>query len=134
MIYLTVGKPGWGMSARGCPTCKQPLQPFEKCSVCINPHCSDATEHPRLSPAPAQEIQSDSVAAPAEVEQEQGTSTLEQFQRWLETKAHSSSAVICATEPRFSWSEDVYIDHSLVIAECRVATKLLMQFKQELHA
>lgn len=57
--------------------------------------------------------------------------TLEQFQRWLENKAHNSAAVISATEPRFSWSGDAYLDHSLVIAECRVATSLLMQFKLE---
>lgn len=57
--------------------------------------------------------------------------TLEQFQRWLEDKAHNSAAVIAATEPRFYWSGDCYLDHSLVIAECRVATSLLMQFKLE---
>lgn len=56
---------------------------------------------------------------------------LEQFQRWLETKAHKSSAVIQATEPRHCFASDVYLDESLVIAECRVATKLLMQFKLE---
>lgn len=85
----------------------------------------------RFSPVPVQERQSESVAAPAEVGQGQGTTTLEQFQRWLETKARNSAAVIGATEPRFSWSGDAYLDHSLVIAECRVATKLLMQFKLE---
>ncbi len=57
--------------------------------------------------------------------------TLEQFQRWLENEAHVSSAVISKTEPHFSWSRDVYVDHALVIAECRVATMLLMRFKQE---
>lgn len=56
---------------------------------------------------------------------------VEQFQRWLETKAHKSSALIQATEPRLCFAQDVYLDESLVIAECRVATKLLMQFKQE---
>lgn len=60
-----------------------------------------------------------------------GGTTLEDFQRWLETKAHKSSALIQATEPRFSFAQDVYLDESLVIAECRVATKLLMQFKLE---
>lgn len=57
--------------------------------------------------------------------------TLEQFQRWLENKVHNSAAVIAATEPRFSWSGDLCLDHSLVIAECLGAIKLFMQFKQE---
>lgn len=58
--------------------------------------------------------------------------TLEQFQRWLENEAHTSAVAISSTSPRYSWSRDLYLDHSLVIAECRVATKLLMQFKLEL--
>ena len=70
-----------------------------------------------------------SVAAPGLVGA--GGTTLEDFQRWLETKAHKSSALIQATEPRFCFAQDVYLDESLVIAECRVATKLLMQFKLE---
>lgn len=57
--------------------------------------------------------------------------TLEQFQRWLENEAHISAVAISSTSPRYSWSRDLYLDHSLVIAECRVATKLLMQFKLE---
>lgn len=94
-------------------------------------HCTCQACRLSLSPAPARKSQSESVAAPAEVGQGQDTITLEQFQRWLENKAHNSAAVIGATEPRFSWSGDAYLDHSLVIAECRVATKLLMQFKLE---
>ena len=85
------------------------------------------------SPLPGQEDQSARLAASAEVGQVEGT-TLEQFQRWLETKAHKSSSVIQATEPRHCFASDVYLDESLVIAECRVATKLLMQFKLELGA
>lgn len=80
---------------------------------------------------PGQEDQSARLAASAEVGQVEGTNALEQFQRWLETKAHKSSALIQATEPRLCFAQDVYLDESLVIAECRVATKLLMQFKLE---
>ena len=57
--------------------------------------------------------------------------TLEQFELWLESKAHTSAVAISKTYPRYSWSRDLYLDHSLVIAECRVAIKLLMQFKFE---
>lgn len=60
--------------------------------------------------------------------------TLEDFQRWLETKAHSSAAWLRSMEPLRVFAEDVFIDEELVIAECRVATKLLMAFKLEQHA
>lgn len=57
--------------------------------------------------------------------------TLEQFERWLESQSHTSAAAISKTYPRDSLSRDLYLDHSLVIAECRVAIKLLMQFNFE---
>lgn len=57
--------------------------------------------------------------------------TLEQFERWLESKAHTSAVAISKTHPRYSFARDLYLDHSLVIAECRVAIKLLMQFEFE---
>lgn len=57
--------------------------------------------------------------------------TLEQFELWLESKAHTSAVAISETYPRYSLARDLYLDHSLVIAECRVAIKLLMQFKFE---
>ena len=68
------------MSITHCPTCKEPLHLWPSftggtCLFCINPHCSDNTEHPRLSPAPAQQSPSESIAAPAEVGQGLGTIT-----------------------------------------------------------
>lgn len=60
--------------------------------------------------------------------------TLEDFQRWLETKAHSSAAWVRSMQPLRVFAEDVFIDEELVIAECRVATKLLMAFKLEQRA
>lgn len=80
--------------------------------------------------SPATETAPASSPAPVVAGQGENT-TLEQFQRWLETKAHKSSALIRATEPRLCFAQDVYLDESLVIAECRVATKLLMLFKLE---
>lgn len=58
-------------------------------------------------------------------------SVLEQFQRWLENKAHSSADWVRSMAPLRVFAEDVFIDEELLIAECRVATKLLMQFKLE---
>ncbi|CAB5696639.1 hypothetical protein [Comamonas aquatica] len=75
-----------------------------------------------------------SLAAPAQVDQVGGTPTLEQFQRWLENKAHSSAAWVRNMEPLRFFAEDVFLSEELVVAECRAATKLLMQFKLEQSA
>lgn len=55
-------------------------------------------------------------------------SVLEQFQRWLETKAHAASACVDGSSAYPTAAE---LGHLYVIAECRAATKLLMQFKLE---
>lgn len=83
-----------------------------------------------ISSPPGQEDQSARLAASAQVGQVEGT-TLEQFQRWLETKAHDSAAWVHSMAEVRVFAEDVFLDEELVIAECRVATKLLMQFKLE---
>lgn len=80
-----------------------------------------------LSPAPA-DNQSESVAAPAEVGQGQGTITLEQFQRWMEDKAHAAYSKVSGSYG-YPTSED--LAYALIVAECRAVTKLLMQFKLE---
>lgn len=82
----------------------------------------------RFSPVPAQESQSESVAAPAEVGQGQGTITLEQFQRWMEDKAHAAYSKVSGSYG-YPTSED--LAYALIVAECRAVTKLLMQFKLE---
>lgn len=119
-----------------------------------------------FSPPPAPTSPSESIAAPAEVGQVEGTQAsqkpvcrrgtcpagrlclacefpmdlsdagsadpvLEQFQRWLENKAHSSAAWVRNMEPLRFFAEDVFSSEELVVAECRAATKLLMQFKLE---
>ena len=140
----------------------------------ICPHCT------QLSPAPAQQSQSDSVAAPAEVGQGLGTitcaacgstniysypytsefcqcvcddcdsplnadgsvwvekqePTLEQFQRWLEDKAHAAHAEYF-TGPKGETLEQE-IDRcrpiTALLSRTRIATELLMLFMQERRA
>ena len=63
-----------------CKLCSSRLEPWlsasgAPCSICINPHCSDATEYPRLSLLPGQEGQGVSLAAPAEADQVEDTPT-----------------------------------------------------------
>ena len=154
---------------------------FPKCSKCnatlpiatgICPHCT------QLSPAPAQQSQSESIAAPAEVGQGLGTitcaacgstntepcchpaefcqsicndcnkplnadgsvwvekqePTLEQFQRWLENRAHEAKhwhdylSHEGLSESEFSM---LRADFARVVSEARLATALIMQFKRE---
>ena len=63
------------------------------------------------------------------------TPTLEQFQRWLENEAHAASHAFENPDDRVaSSSVDLELHRmgcEMVIAECRTATKLLMQFKLE---
>ena len=72
----------------------------------------------------------DSLAAPGRVGAG-GTHALEEFQRWLETKAHNSASWVRSMAPLRVFAEDVFLEAELEGAECRVATKLLMQFKLE---
>lgn len=92
-----------------------------------------STRVTRLSPVPAQESQGDCVAAPAEVVQGQGTPTLEQFQRWLETRAHAAHARYFNGPEGETLAQELNRcrPFTLQISECRVATSLLMQFKLE---
>ncbi len=91
-------------------------------------HCTCQACRLSLSPVPAHKSQSESVAAPAEVGQGQGTITLEQFQRWMEDKAHAAYSKVSGSYG-YPTSED--LAYALIVAECRAVTKLLMQFKLE---
>lgn len=86
-----------------------------------------------LSPASAHNSQSESVAAPAEVGQGQGTITLEQFQRWLENKAHTARAEYFKGPQGETLSQEIERCRPFTdfIARTRIATELLMQFKLE---
>lgn len=84
-----------------------------------------------LSPLPGQDDQGACLAAPAPVNQVEGTPTLEQFQRWLETTAHKAlfdsdhpPADLHPSYHAIHWEEQLTI-----VGDCRIATKLLMQFK-----
>lgn len=60
-----------------CKSCSSRLEPWLSasgalCSMCINPHCSDATEYPRLSPLPGQDSLGARLAAAAQVGQVEG--------------------------------------------------------------
>lgn len=87
----------------------------------------------RFSPVPAQERQSESVAAPAEVGQGQGTITLESFQLWLENKARAARAEYFKGPQGETLSQEIERCRPFTdfIARTRVATELLMQFKLE---
>lgn len=59
--------------------------------------------------------------------------TLEQFQRWLENKAHAAHAHYWNGPDGETLSQEINRckPYTLLISECRVATSLLMQFKLE---
>lgn len=62
--------------------------------------------------------------------------TLEQFQRWLETRAHAAHAHYWNGPEGETLAQEVNRckPFTLQISECRVATSLLMQFKSEQRA
>ena len=82
-----------------------------------------------LSSPPGQEDQSARLAASAEVDQVVDTPTLEQFQRWIEDKAHAAYDKVSGSSYGYPTSED--LAYALIAAECRAVTKLLMSFKAE---
>lgn len=86
-----------------------------------------------FSPTPAPTSLSESVAAPAEVGQGLGTPTLEQFQRWLEDKAHAAHAEYFNGPQGETLSQEIARCRPItaVISRTRMATELLLQFKQE---
>lgn len=57
------------------------------------------------------------------------TVTLEQFEGWLEAKAHAASQKVSGSSRHYPTPEE--LGSALVHAECRAAIKLLMQFQQE---
>lgn len=70
-------------------------------------------------PPPALQSPGESLAVPAAVVQGVDTPTLEQFQRWLETRAHQA---------HHDYGPDVADDR---IERCRAALWLLMEFKDQ---
>ena len=54
--------------------------------------------------------------------------TLEQFQRWMEDKAHAAYSKVSGS---YGYPTSEGLAYALIVAECRAVTKLLMQFKLE---
>lgn len=84
-------------------------------------------------PPPAHEGRCDCLAAPAEAVQGVCTPTLEQFQRWLETQAHTANQDLSMgfiNETQEQENERCRL-LALHIAGCRVATAMLMTFKDQ---
>lgn len=95
---------------------------------------SKTTPRTESSSPPGHQDQSARLAASAPVDQVGGTPTLEQFQRWLETRAHEANAAFDG-EPLHG---DDMATHqwrcALMVNSCRTATSLLMHFKLEQSA
>ena len=85
-----------------------------------------------LSPPPGHQDQGARLAASAQVDQVGGT-PLEQFQRWLENKAHAAHAEYFNGPQGETLSQEIDRCRPItaVISRTRVATELLMQFKLE---
>ena len=89
--------------------------------------CIGAGCEPLLSPAPAHKSQSESVAAPAEVGQGQGTITVQELQRWLDKKAAAARQAI---KEGCDFSDRKCV-HEPAIDYCRIASALIREFIQE---
>ncbi|WP_174864025.1 hypothetical protein [Comamonas jiangduensis] len=95
---------------------------------------SKTTPRTESSSPPGHQDQSARLAASAPVDQVGGTPTLEQFQRWLENRAHEAKYGFdnLSSDGLFE-SEFLMLraDFKRVVTESRLATALLMQFKLE---
>lgn len=105
------------------------LLDLQRCAAaCIGAGCE-----PRVRPLPGQDGQGVSLAAPAAADQVEDTPTLEQFYLWLSVVAHE--ALFYAEHPPADLHSAYHAIHwddcMTVVANCRIATSLLMQFKGE---
>ena len=75
----------------------------------------------------------DSLEAPAEAGQGVGTPTLEQFQRWLETEAHTAYQQSSLGFGHESFQDEIDRCRNAAkrIAKLRSATELLLDFKDQ---
>lgn len=92
---------------------------------------SQTTPQPVSSSPPGQQDQSARLAAVAPVDQVGDTPTLEQFQRWLENRAHEASHAFDEPPAPGDTRNDHQWRCSTLISSCRAATHLLMLFKLE---
>lgn len=114
-----------------CPQCGERLSYTSSEGYCAYTDCLWNTND--FSPAPAQQSQSDSVAAPAEVGQGRDTLTLQQFQRWLEDKAHAAHAEYFNGPQGETFAQEIERCRPItaLLSRTRIATELLMLFKLE---
>ena len=108
---------------------------FPKCPKCGNtlPIATGVCATCPISPLPGQEDQSARLAASAEVDQVEGTNSLEQFQRWLETEAHTAyqQSFLGFGHESFQDEIDRCRNAAKRIAKLRSATELLLDFKDQ---
>lgn len=102
------------------------LLDLQQCAAaCIGAGCE-----PRVRPLPGQDGQGFSLAAPAAADQVEDTPTLEQFHRWLSAVAHK--ALLDSENPPADLHSARHVMHWVDcmndVDDCRIATKLLMQF------
>ena len=71
------------------------------------------------------------LAAPAQVDQVGDTPTLEQFQRWLEDRAHDAAHATWPSPLLDETPSNHEFRCNAMIHSCREATALLMMFKLE---
>ena len=84
-------------------------------------------------PSLARQRPSDCLAAPAAAGQGVGTPTLEQFQRWLETEAHTAYQQSSLGFGHESFQDEIDRCRNAAkrIAKLRSATELLLDFKDQ---
>lgn len=94
---------------------------------------SKTTPRTESSSPPGHQDQSARLAASAPVDQVGGTPTLEQFQRWLEDKAHAAHAEYFNGPQGETLAQEIERCRPItaLLSRTRIATEWLMQFKLE---
>lgn len=118
------------LNLKFCPNCGERLSYTSFEGYCAFADCLWNNEE---CTSPGQQDQGARLAASAQVDQVGGTLTLEQFQRWLENKAHAAHAEYFNGPQGETLSQEIDRCRPItaVISRTRVATELLMQFKLE---
>lgn len=112
------------LTLKSCPKCGEALSYTDTEAYCAYLSCMWNNEE---CSTPAQESQSESVAAPAEVGQGQGTITVQELQRWLDKRAAAARQAIQEGCDFF----DRKCVHEPAIDYCRIASALIREFIQE---
>lgn len=116
------------LNLKFCPNCGERLSYTSFEGYCAFADCLWNNEE---CTSPGQQDQGARLAASAQVDQVGGTPTLEQFQRWLEDRAHEASHAFDKPPAKGDSLKDHQWRCSTLISSCRAATSLLMLFKLE---